>query len=119
MEFFSQHKIPAFIILGLLLAGGAWWGLSSGGESSSLLAAQAVDDTSNIADKALVVTLLQLRAVSLSGSILQDPSFINLRDFGTQIVPEPVGRPNPFAPLSSMQASTTGRAATLFQTKRP
>jgi hypothetical protein len=52
-------------------------------------------------DQELVATLLALRAVTLSGTIFQDPAFISLSDFSTPIVPEPVGRPNPFAPLQS------------------
>jgi hypothetical protein len=63
------------------------------------------------ADADIVNTLLELRAVSLSGTIFSDPAFLRLKDFGSQIIPEPVGRPNPFAPLTgSAAASLPGQA---------
>ena len=49
-------------------------------------------------DRELVETLLALRAVTLSGSIFQDIAFQSLKDFGTPIMPEPIGRENPFTP---------------------
>jgi hypothetical protein len=64
-------------------------------------------------DRDIVNVLLQLRAVTLSGTIFTDPTFMTLQDFGSEIVPEPVGRPNPFAPLGlNTQASTSTAAGT-------
>ncbi len=62
-------------------------------------------------DKEVVETLLQLRTISLAGTILSDPAFLRLIDTGTQIMPEPVGRPNPFLPLTR-SGSTTPTTAT-------
>ncbi len=111
-----KHKTYTFIGLGILVALIAWWTLSAGTPAStSLLETQTVGDQSVAADKGLVGTLLQLRAVSLSGAIFSDPAFRVLRDFGTQIIPEPVGRPNPFAPISAPVATTSARDAQLFK----
>lgn len=110
MDFISSHKLLSLVIL-LLILGGAWYVLSSsGGSSSSLLTTSATDSAS---DQELVNTLLTLRAVTLSGAILNDPAFRSLKDFSTQIVPEPVGRTDPFAPLSGVTevATTTSPAA--------
>ena len=60
-------------------------------------------------DSDVVTILLQLRAVSLSGTIFSDAAFTSLKDFGSQIVPEPVGRANPFAPLTAV--ASTSRSA--------
>ena len=100
----GNNKTYIFVGIGILLVVGAWWGLSGGTPSDSLLTTQS---TSNLSDteKGLVDTLLQLRAVTLSGTIFSDPAFMVLRDFGTQIVPEPVGRLNPFAPATGIQES--------------
>ena len=95
---FGKYKVYIFTGLGIIVALGVWFGLSRESPSNSLLTTENVA-TAPAGDKTLIDTLLQLRAVTLSGTIFTDPLFMNLRDFGTQIVPEPIGRPNPFAPL--------------------
>ena len=47
----------------------------------------------------LVALLLKLQVLQLNTAALQNPVFRSLRDFGQDIPLEPVGRPNPFAPL--------------------
>lgn len=107
-----------FIALGIIAALGAlWWSLSGETPTNSLLTTQSANGGVP-GDKELVDTLLQLRAVSLSGTIFLDPSFMILRDFGTQIVPEPVGRPNPFLPLTSRPTSTKAAGTLLFTPPR-
>lgn len=107
-----QHKFISFIVL-VLLIGGAWYGLSSSSSGSTDLVT-ATPATGSSADQQLVNTLLTLRAVTLSGAILSDPTFRSLQDFSTQIVPEPVGRTDPFAPLSG-SASSTGTTSPAAQ----
>ncbi len=97
------------LLLAALIAGGAWFGLSGGtGESDDLLNTEVVAG----GNSDIVATLLALRSVSLDSSIFSDPSFTTLRDFGTQILPEPVGRTNPFAPLSETATSSSSPAST-------
>ena len=76
----------------------AWYGLSSNPPGAALLTKTPSVEAPGESD--LVNTLLQLRTITLSGTIFSDPAFAGLRDFGTEIIPEPVGRPNPFAPIS-------------------
>lgn len=94
-------------VLVVVLVGGVWYGMSGGGAAQEqLLTTETVGDGSpseNVADRDLVETLLTLRAISLSGNIFNDPAFKTLQDFGTNIIPEPVGRPNPFAPIGRNQ----------------
>ncbi|HEY4519540.1 MAG TPA: hypothetical protein VJH33_00675 [Candidatus Paceibacterota bacterium] len=89
-----------FIIggIGVIVAGLVWYGMSSK-EDPTLLTTTNVSGASSAAERELIDTLLALRAVSLDGAIFFDPAFLALRDFGTQIIPEPTGRRNPFAPL--------------------
>ncbi len=118
INFILSHKIIV-IVVALLVAVGIWIGLSSGGTSSdSLLSSESVSDEGP--DRDLVATLLALRSVKLEGSIFTDPSFQSLKDFSTQIVPEPVGRPNPFAPLGSsvIITSSSTKAAQIFSPSR-
>ena len=107
-----QHKILAGIAL-IVILGGVWYGLSSSSVPAPILQTdRAVAD----ADQGLVATLLTLRAVTLSGTIFSDPVFMSLQDFGKDIVSEPVGRPNPFAPLESsvLPTASTTKGARIF-----
>ena len=112
----NTYKTYIFVVIGALLVIGVWWSFSREKKSSSLLVTEKVSDESPV-ERSLIDTLLQLRSVSLSSAIFSDPAFANLRDFGSQIVPESVGRPNPFAPISTNPTSTPG-ASTLFAPKR-
>lgn len=102
------HNKFVVAVLAVLIAGSAWFMLSGGSGEQSALITEDFAAPSSQADRDLVATLLQLRSVSLDGTIFSDPVFQSLRDFGSQIIPEPVGRQNPFAPL---QGASVGGAA--------
>ena len=104
-----------YVAVGVLIIFVAWWFVAPEPSQGSLLTTESVGGTG--ADKGIVDTLLTLRAVSLSGSIFDDPAFASLRDFGTQITAEPVGRENPFAPIS-FKATTTVKTSQLFGKER-
>ena len=97
---------------GVLAAVGAWWLFTPEETPESLITTENVEGTTGI-DRSVIDTLLTLRAVSLSGTIFAEPAFTTLRDFGTQIIPEPVGRQNPFAPLQG-RATSTPRGGQVF-----
>lgn len=115
-----RHKL-VIVIAVVVVAGAVWYALSDSGapasQGSPLL---TTTPAGSGADQELVATLLALRAVKLDGTIFTDPSFMSLRDFSTQIIPEPVGRPNPFAPLLSTASTSAGatHAAQLFTPSR-
>lgn len=121
MNFLSKNKIM-LVVLALIIAGFAWYSFS-GTPTASILTTQGADNPNNAADKDLVTTLLALRTVSLSGTILSDPSFRGLNDFSTQIISEEMGRPDPFAPLSispvSSAPSQSGGNSKLFKAVTP
>ncbi|MBV9159049.1 MAG: hypothetical protein JO019_00425 [Candidatus Kaiserbacteria bacterium] len=108
-----QHKLVV-VILVVVLVGGIWYGLSQNTPPAPLVSTSATastgSPTQDSANEELVATLLTLRAVTLSGTIFQDPAFTTLRDFGTAIVAEPIGRQNPFAPYISTQGASSGAA---------
>ncbi len=56
----------------------------------------------------LLTILLELRSISLDEKFFSDPLFRSLRDFGVELAPQPVGRPNPFAPLGRDVRPTSG-----------
>ena len=113
MGWILQHKLFALIAI-IVIVGAVGYGLMQSNEPASpLLTSEIVPTGSPSADSAdqeLVASLLALRAVTLNATIFQDPAFKSLQDYGTTIVPEPVGRENPFAPLSA--TSTTIRIPT-------
>jgi hypothetical protein len=110
MTWVKEHKL-LFGLLILAIVGTVWYGLSSRAAPEPLLESDATDSEilGGGGDQELVGSLLELRAVTLSGTILNDTAFTSLQDFGTTIVAEPVGRTNPFAPLGGAQQGATIR----------
>lgn len=105
-----QNKIVMLVLGSLVAAGAAWYLFLRDTTPAPLLTTEDLT-TTNAADKDVVETLLALRSITLSGTIFTDPAFVSLRDNGTQIVPEPAGRPNPFLPLGGNPATSTPSAA--------
>ncbi|OGG47951.1 hypothetical protein A3D66_01375 [Candidatus Kaiserbacteria bacterium RIFCSPHIGHO2_02_FULL_50_9] len=72
----------------------------TGGETpgTSPLVEESIEGNVAIGED-LVALLLQLQSIRLDPTVFNDPAFRSLRDFGQPIPDEPVGRPNPFAPL--------------------
>ncbi|MEK7063729.1 MAG: hypothetical protein AAB955_03510 [Patescibacteria group bacterium] len=54
-------------------------------------------------DQELIALLFELRAIQLDPAIFADPIFQSLSDFSLELVPEPTGRQNPFAPLGGTE----------------
>jgi hypothetical protein len=100
IDFVKQHKIPVAVIC-LLLIAATWYEFTQTSGPTPTITTTTVGGDSSASNQALVQTLLTLQAVTLSGTILSDPGFISLKDFTTQIVTEPVGRPDPFEPYST------------------
>ena len=113
MDFIMRNKVGVGIGV-VLLMGAVWYSMSPSGTSTSLITSTPV--TGNGPDQGLVETLIALRAVKLDGAIFSEAAFTGLEDFSTQIVPEPVGRSNPFAPLNNVSAATatTTQSAKIF-----
>lgn len=104
----NKYAIGGLVVVVII---GVWYVLGdSGTPAPEGLVTETFSTPESEADRDLVATLLQLRAVKLEGSIFSDPLFQSLKDFGSEIVPEPVGRQNPFAPLEGQTASVGGAA---------
>lgn len=101
-----KNKMVLLVLGGVLLAGFVWYSFLRDSGAPVLLQTQPA----SAVDSDVVTILLQLRAVSLSGTIFTDPAFMSLLDFGSEIMPEPVGRPNPFAPLQGSGTAATSSA---------
>lgn len=122
-----QHKL---IILGvaILAAGALWYGMSQSTDPAATIVTSSVAGTSNTPGGAvmpgpvdkdtqqILEILLALRAVKLDETIFSSNSFISLKDFSTKIIPEPAGRPDPFAPFDSVSSSVVVPSASNNQT---
>lgn len=88
------------ILLAIAIAFAVYSYFFTGGDNESLLVSEQVGAGAESAVvQELLALLLELRSVELKGDIFDDPLFKSLEDFGQELVPEPVGRTNPFAPI--------------------
>ena len=117
IQIFSKHKL-ILIVIAAVIAGGVWFGMSGSSETPALSTTPTTSSRDPVSQE-LVATLLTLRAVKLDGTILADPAFLSLKDFSTEIVPEAVGRQNPFAPLPGGAAATGSVSAKIFTPRGP
>lgn len=65
-----------------------------------LTAAEVSGGTEGVVEQELISLLLELRSITLDPAFFNDERFRALKDFSQEIIPEPVGRQNPFAPLT-------------------
>ncbi|MDO8576454.1 MAG: hypothetical protein Q7R90_04005 [bacterium] len=115
MQSLLQHKL-VLILSGIALAGLVWYGLSPSVPEGDLVPSPGTEDTQ--VNQGIVPTLLTLRAVKLDGTIFSASAFTRLKDFSTEIVEEPVGRANPFAPLSARTSTGTSTQTTFTPASR-
>jgi hypothetical protein len=82
--------IGAAVLIGVLL----YYYYGGSGSSATL-----TQPGSSPASEELLLTLGSLRSITLDPSVLEDPLFAALSDFGVTIPSQPTGRRNPFAPV--------------------
>ena len=100
MDFIKKYKNIAFSIVAIAIAAalyGAIFGKS--GPDFSLLTSETPLAGAGSVGEDVLELLATLRGIELDGSIFEDPAFRSLEDFSRELVPEPVGRENPFAPV--------------------
>ena len=97
LDIIKQNKIILAVLVVVIVAF-TWFGLSDRQAPSTVLTTTASAVDSSVAEQEILKLLLNMRSIRLDSSIFEDPAFNSLRDFGREIIPEPVGRSNPFAP---------------------
>lgn len=68
-------------------------------DTGSALTQSNVNPEQAAVEQELISLLLALRSIELNTAIFEDERFRGLEDLSQEIVPEPVGRDNPFAPI--------------------
>lgn len=102
-------RYRTLIIAAVLIAGGFLvYSNFFAGSKEPLLSGQAPSPNTP-ADQDLITLLFQLKSIKLDNTIFNDTAFRSLQDFSQALVPEPIGRTNPFAPLGARLAPAAGR----------
>lgn len=96
---FIQRYQNIIIIIGLIVVAFVAYTLFFTGAPQDALTTENIDPAESAVEQELISLLLQLRSIELDVALFSDTRFQSLEDFGQEIVNEPVGRTNPFAPL--------------------
>ena len=94
----NTTKIVIAVVIGGALLVGAYL-LFFNTNSSSAVTETSNDASANSAEVTFLNLATQAEAITFDTSILSDPRFTSLIDTSTNVVPVPVGRPDPFAPV--------------------
>lgn len=110
MQALLQKYKKLLIVAGVIIVLALGYSFFSGNDVPEGLTSQAVGSAPQEGGD-LIALLAELKSIELDTSLLQNPTFLTLQDYSVSLSPEPIGRPNPFAPLgigsTSASASTT------------
>ena len=113
----NNYKNILFITVFLVLL---FWGYGFlfGGDSNQALSVSAPAQIDSSVGQDLLLILAELRTLRLDDSVFTDKVFQSLKNFRVELSPEPVGRDNPFAPISgSSGGSNQGLRVRTFNTE--
>jgi hypothetical protein len=102
MSFITRYRTWIGVVLFVIVAFFVYSYFFTGAPQPVLTSAPA--STNAQVDADLIALLATLHSITLDDSIFHDPTFMSLKDFSQTLVPEPVGRTNPFAPLGSVSS---------------
>lgn len=100
IDIIKQNKI-ILVVLVVIIVAFAWFGLSEKTPTTSVLSNESRSSAS-VSEQEILRLLLDMRSIQLDSSIFENQAFASLRDFGRDIIPEPVGRTNPFVPTDTI-----------------
>lgn len=99
MTFFKRYQALIGIVA-IIIAAFIAYSIFFARPATPALTTSSVSEATDPADQQLIALLLTLHSITLDTKLFDDARFTNLKDFGRELVQEPVGRPNPFAPLT-------------------
>lgn len=100
MEILKKYKNIIIIAIVIVIVAFAY-NLFVDKTDESLLTSEVRGVENPVLETDLLSILIDLRLIKLDDSIFSSQAFQSLRDFGQDIVPEPIGRENPFAPVDA------------------
>jgi len=100
----KQNKI---LIISLIVVAifFVWFSMSGKGQSGKLLTSQSASTISNKKDREVLQSLEDTKAIQLNNALFKTVAFKSLVDFGQNIIPEPIGRINPFSPVVNLSGN--------------
>jgi len=111
----SSNKTWIWIVIIVIVAGlGYFYFYGSSNQSSATLT--ATSDANAVVGAQVLGLLNQIQSLNIDTTIFTDPGYRTLRDYSVVIPPVNVGRPNPFAPLSSVSINSTNTPQTNLKT---
>lgn len=108
---FKNNKIILLVLLGIVGFAGYHYMFKkeSVPEGSALVVDTPEGENGEDAiGRELLVTLSKLKSLTLDDTLFKDQVFISLNDFSNPIVPQEVGRNNPFSPISGLSNPDSG-----------
>src|SRR5690242_16702844 len=103
MEYVKKYKnILIGVAIFLVLGGGYlyWQGQNPSVDVSTLsVTGGTPTNDASFAGQQILAVLNQLKRISIDGSVFESPVFKSLIDYTIATTSEPVGRPDPFAPI--------------------
>lgn len=99
LDYLKENKGLAAIVIIVVLGVAGYFAYRSSDNTALLSSTGMATPTSQIS-RELLLTIGDLKTITLDNSIFADAAFMSLVDFRVDIPLQPVGRDNPFAPLS-------------------
>ena len=103
----KSFKITIIIVLVLIVVFG-YWQYSSKNETADGNKNETQDSKKLGEESKIISTLERLKKIEINADFFNDNVLKSLSDFSRELIPEPVGRMNPFLSVESY-ATTTGR----------
>lgn len=95
-----KSNTTTLIITTLVVAAGAYWYFFTGDEEQPPLIPETTQNESQLQFQILVS---ELQPISFNTGIFSDPRFVALVDLATPIMPETMGRLDPFAAVPGIR----------------
>jgi hypothetical protein len=99
LDYLKENKGLAAIVILVVLGVGGYFAYRSSSSDALLSSSSTATETSQVS-RELLLTISDLKTITLDNSIFTDEAFVSLVDFRVDIPLQPVGRDNPFAPLT-------------------
>ncbi|MDO8620027.1 MAG: hypothetical protein Q7R64_01610 [bacterium] len=111
-EHIDKKTVGIFGVVLVSLAGALFYFLSSPSPAPegpiTVLSTSPLDATLG---RDLLSALATLKSTKLDTSVFSDPVFLSLKDFSVEILPQPIGRRNPFAVFGASVSSQTSQSS--------
>ncbi len=90
------------VLIGLLM-----YALSSSKPETDIITTIEATNTET-GEREMLKLLTDMKTIRLDGKIFENEVYVNLQDFSRNVIEEPIGRQDPFAPLKDTAVNLSG-----------